>query len=78
LFQVPFRGAQIGRFRADLIVDSRVLIEVKSSALLDPSAEARVLDYLRATDLELGLLSHFGRTPAFKRLIFTNDREHQP
>lgn len=70
-----FRGVQIGRFRADLIVDSRVLIEVKSSAFLDPSSEAQLLNYLKATDLELGLILHFGKKPTFKRMLFTNDRK---
>ena len=75
---VYFRGLRIGRFRADMIVDRRVLIEIKASSVLDPNAEAQLINYLRATDLELGLLLHFGQKPGFRRLVFANSRKHRP
>jgi len=72
---VHFRGIRIGSFRADLIVDSRVLVEIKCSAQLHPSAEAQLLNYLRSTNLEVGLILHFGEKPNFKRLVYSNDRK---
>jgi GxxExxY protein len=72
---VHFRGIQIGSFRADLIVESKVLIEIKCSAVLHPSAEPQLLNYLRSTDLEVGLLLHFGEKAHVKRLVYSNDRK---
>lgn len=62
---VWFRGQQIVRFKADLIVQSQVIVEVKARPELDPFNKAQVLHYLKATDLEVGLLLNFGRRPQF-------------
>ena len=72
---VFFRGAQVGSFRADQVVNSAVLLELKAGRALDPSVETQVLNYLRCTRLEVGLVLHFGEKPRFRRLIFTNDRK---
>jgi GxxExxY protein len=72
---VNFRGLRVGSFRADLVVESKVLIELKTGARLDPTAEAQVLNYLKATKIEVGLLLFFGPSPRFKRFILTNDRK---
>ena len=66
---VPFRGAIIGSFRADLIVDHVVLVEVKATPILEPYQEAQLLNYLKAAGGGVGLLLNFGRTAAFKRLV---------
>jgi GxxExxY protein len=77
--QVPipvyFRGHQIGTFKADLIVNDRVLIELKSLSVLDRSCEAQVLHYLQATHLEVALLLNFGPRPAIKRFILNNEKK---
>jgi GxxExxY protein len=75
---VYFRGRRVGRFRADMIVESVVLVEFKAGHHLDPGWEAQLLNYLRATKLELGLLLHFGSKPMVKRRILTNDRKLLP
>lgn len=75
---VFFRGERLGNFRADLIVESAVLIEIKSAELLDPSAQAQVLNYLRATKIEVALLLHFGPNARFRRFVFANDRKLLP
>lgn len=72
---VNFRGQSIGEFIADLIVEDCVLIELKAARALDTSHEAQTLNYLRATDIEVGLLMNFGPKPEFKRLLFDNDRK---
>ncbi|MBA3889476.1 MAG: GxxExxY protein [Gemmatimonadaceae bacterium] len=69
--EVRYSGEVVGMFRADLVVESRLVLQLKASKSLGPADEMQVLNYLRATDLELGLLLHFGPRPAFRRLIAT-------
>ena len=72
---VHYAGQPVGRFFADLVVEKAILIELKACRALDPAHEAQVLNYLRATRLEVGLILHFGPKPAVRRLILTNDRK---
>ena len=65
----------MGDFRGDLVVGRRVLCELKAASRIEPIFEAQLLNYLRATDLEVGLLLNFGPKPAFKRLVFDNSRK---
>jgi GxxExxY protein len=75
---VSFRGKVIGRFRADLVVNGSVLVEVKAFPALQRAHEAQILNYLRATVLEVGLLINFGPRPQFRRLLFDNTlKQHQ-
>jgi GxxExxY protein len=73
--KVTFRGAVVGDFRPDLLVAKTVLLELKAGRVLDPLHEAQLLNYLRATEIEIGLLLNFGPKPQFKRLVFTNSRK---
>ena len=77
-FQVWFRGVRIGRFEADIVVNRVVLIEIKSASALHPWNEAQLLNYLRVSSIEVGLLMNFGPKPEYRRRIFTNDRKNQP
>ena len=72
---VSFRGQNVGDFTADMLVDGCVLLELKAAKALDRSHEAQLLNYLRATEIEVGLLLNFGLRPEFKRLIFDNPRK---
>jgi GxxExxY protein len=72
---VWFRRTQVGGFEADMLVEGCVLLELKAVRRLDSSHEAQLLNYLRATDIEVGLLLNFGLKPEFKRLIFDNARK---
>jgi GxxExxY protein len=74
---VNFRGNVVGDFKADLIVNGNIIIELKAVRTLDPAHEAQLINYLKATDLEVGLLLNFGRKPQFKRFIFNNKRKEQ-
>ena len=56
---VYYKGYEIGEFRADLIVENKVLLELKAQANLHASAEAQVINYLKITNLNLGLLINF-------------------
>ena len=72
---VSFRGQRVGVFTADMLVEDCVLLELKAARALDSSHEAQLLNYLRATEIEVGLLLNFGLKPEFKRLIFDNPRK---
>jgi GxxExxY protein len=72
---VWFRGHQIVKFKADLIVQSQVIVEVKARPEVDPFNKAQVLHYLKATNLEVGLLLNFGRRPEFSRVVYENARK---
>lgn len=76
-FPIPvwFRGVQVGEYFADLLVNNSVILELKSARTLDKAHEAQLLHYLRATDVELGLLLNFGERPQFHRLLFDNERK---
>ena len=75
--QVPvwFRAQKIGDFVADVLVNRSVLLELKAARALDSSHEAQLLNYLRATEIEVGLLFNFGIKPEFRRLAFDNSRK---
>ena len=70
--KVSFRGNIVGRFRADLVVNDAVIVEAKAFPRLQSAHEAQLLNYLRATVLEVGLLFNFGPRPQFRRLVFEN------
>jgi GxxExxY protein len=72
---VWYDGIQVGHFRADLLVERRVIVEVKASVVLVDADRKQLLNYLRATDVEIGLLLHFGPKASVKRLIFPNARK---
>jgi len=72
---VHFRGQTIGEFRADLLVNDEVIVELKAARAIEKAHEAQVMNYLRATKIEVGLLMNFGPNPDFKRFIFDNDRK---
>jgi GxxExxY protein len=72
---VHFRGTTVGDFRADRLVEGAIICELKAAAALEPVFEAQLLNYLRATDVEVGLLFNFGPKAEFKRLVFSNSRK---
>jgi len=75
--QIPvwFRGKPVGDFTADMLIEDCVLLELKAARALDATHQAQLLNYLRATEVEVGLLLNFGLQPEFKRLIFDNPRK---
>lgn len=82
---VYYRGEQLARQVVDMVVDNALIIEIKSGERLPPTARQQLFSYLRATDLEVGLLLHFGREPKFSRVICENRlkprapcSDHQP
>jgi GxxExxY protein len=66
-FSVTFLGEIVGEYRADLVVDNRVIVECKSVEHIPAAYEAQVMNYLRASGISVGLLLNFGPKPVFKR-----------
>ena len=72
---VFYKGVEVGFFRADHIVEQRVLVELKAADALVKEHEQQILNYLKATNMEVGLLLNFGPRPTFKRFVLTNERK---
>lgn len=69
---VYYRNQNVGKYFADILVDNSVIIELKAKDSLCEEDEAQLINYLRATDIEVGLLLNFGKKPQFKRKVFSN------
>lgn len=72
---VLYDGLVVGDYFADFVINSKVIIEIKAAEKLIKEHEYQLLNYLKATEAEVGLLLNFGKEPEFKRKIFTNDRK---
>jgi len=70
---VWFRGRVIGHFRADLVVNNTVLVEIKRAKRIHSRHTAQLINALKATTIEIGLLLNFGPKPEFKRVLLTNE-----
>ena len=73
-FDVHFHGQRIGEYRGDVVVDGKVILELKAGATLVSGAKAQLLNYLRTSGLEIGLLLHFGPTGEVTRVISSRER----
>lgn len=73
-FAVHYRGVCVGEYRADLVVQGRVLVESKVVDRLAPAHEAQLLNYLKASGLEVGLLLNFGPHATFRRLVSSRSK----
>jgi GxxExxY protein len=73
--EVVYRGVSVGNYRADMIVEGRVLVEVKAGKAISEADERQLLNYLKASNCEVGMLLHFGPKPKIRRFIYTNDRK---
>ena len=69
---VYYEGKVIGTFETDLVVEEKVILELKAKESIHEAHEAQLVNYLRATEIEIGLLLNFGRKPEFKRKYFSN------
>lgn len=73
--QVLYKQVSVGQYVCDLLVDNKVIVEVKAVRTLLPEHEAQILNYLKATGIEVGLLLNFGQKPEVRRRFFTNDKK---
>ena len=69
-----YKGNSLTSQRVDMIVDERVVVEIKSTYVLPPTAKRQTLNYLRSTNLEVALILHFGPEPKFYRLVHSTKR----
>jgi GxxExxY protein len=72
---VYYERNQVGEYYADIIVVECIIIENKVAETLKEEHEYQLINYLKATKIEVGLLLNFGKKPSFKRKYFTNDRK---
>ncbi len=73
--KVVYEEEIIGEYFADILVDNKVIVEIKAAKKLAIENEAQLLNYLKATEIEVGLLLNFGPKPDFKRKVFDNMRK---
>ncbi len=70
---VYYFGQHVGEYFADIIVDDLIIIELKANDALIEEHESQLINYLKATEVEVGLLLNFGKKPEVRRKIFDND-----
>jgi GxxExxY protein len=75
---VYYAGIAVGHHRPDLIVEDKVIVELKAAPVLCQAHVAQLLHYLRATTFEVGLLLNFGNVAEFERRVYSNSRKHRP
>ena len=71
--KVYYDGVQVGDYYADIIVNGLVILELKAAESLKNEHFAQLTNYLKATDIEVGLLLNFGKRPEFKRIVLGNE-----
>ena len=71
--QVFYDEVKVGFYIADIVVNDILIIEIKATESLCEEHEAQLTNYLRATDIEVGLLLNFGKKADFKRKVFSNE-----
>lgn len=72
---VYYKDTLVGSYYADLLVSNLIIIELKAAELICKEHELQLINYLKATKFEVGLLFNFGKKPEFKRKIYSNDRK---
>lgn len=74
--KVHYKEEEVGDYYADIIVDKEIILELKAAESLCKDHEYQLINYLRATNIEIGLLLNFEEKPEIRRKIFTNDRKN--
>ena len=72
---VTYENEIVGQYFADIVVDEKVIVEIKARKCLVPEDTAQLLNYLKATDKEVGLLLNFGPKPEVSRKVFDNSKK---
>ncbi|WP_428666037.1 GxxExxY protein [Runella sp.] len=73
--KVHFKGFEVGEYYPDLTINDCIILELKAAECIVEEFEYQLINYLRATDVEIGLLLNFGKKPEIKRKIFDNERK---
>ena len=75
---VYYQTRLVGKYKADLVVNNLIILELKAVDFLVEEHELQLINYLKATDKEVGLLLNFGMKPEIRRKAFDNNRKKQP
>ena len=75
--KVYYKGENVGDYYADIIVNDTVILELKAAEYIIDQFENQLLNYLKGTDCEVGLLLNFGKKPEFRRKIYENKRKNR-
>ena len=73
--KVYYKGKEVGEYYADILVDKCIILELKACDRLCKEHELQLINYLKATNIELGLLLNFGEKPQVRRKVYTNERK---
>jgi GxxExxY protein len=73
--KVYYKNIEVGEYYADLIVNDKVILELKATETITEAHEFQLLNYLKSTNIEVGLLLNFGKKPEFCRKVFQNYRK---
>ena len=73
--RIYFEGVEVGEYKADVVVNDLVLVELKACSALREEHDAQLLNYLKATRYEIGMLLNFGPKPETRRRVFDNSRK---
>lgn len=76
--KVSYKGIEVGEYYADLVVNEKIILELKAAECIVEDFEFQLINYLKATNMEVGLLLNFGKRPEFKRKVFENSRKKNP
>lgn len=70
---VHYKGRKVGKYMADMVVEDVIILELKSAEAIVKEHELQLTNYLKATEIEVGLLLNFGAKPEFRRKFWSND-----
>ena len=73
--KVYYKGVNVGEYYADIVVNDLVILELKAAECVVEEFEFQLINYLRGTEMEVGLLLNFGKKPEFRRKVFENNRK---
>ncbi|WP_298223221.1 GxxExxY protein [Flavobacterium sp.] len=73
--KVGYKGIEVGEYFADIVVNDTLILELKSIESISKEHHAQLINYLKATDYEVGLLLNFGKKPEFIRKVFENHKK---
>jgi GxxExxY protein len=73
---VFYKKRRVGTYYSDILVNDVVIVELKAAVALVHENELQLMNYLKASDVEVGLLLNFGKKPQFVRKIFTNENKN--
>ncbi len=75
--KVYYKSVNVGEYYADIVVNDLVILELKAAEHIVEEFEYQLINYLRGTEMEVGLLLNFGKKPEFRRKIFENNRKNR-